>query len=341
MTRLKLYMINALKSNNQGREVFMDILTKKILEGDVRSASRLIRNLEDGIDDARQAIKNIFPYTGKAHIVGLTGSPGVGKSTLTSELITAYRKKEANIGVLAVDPTSPFSGGALLGDRIRMQQHVEDPKVFVRSLATRGAMGGLSKALGDAVHVMDAMGKDSIIIETVGTGQQEVEIMNYAHTVIVVLVPGMGDEIQAFKAGIIEIGDIFVINKANREGSNKLYGEIARMLDMTPSLPGGWRSPIMKVENILDPPKFTKDVEKVVEMIDAHRRHLIDHHIMGDRLRRKVIHELNEALRLAIFEPVLNKLVKDGRFEDMVDRVINKESDPFTLAEEVASSFFS
>lgn len=302
----------------------------------MRSASRIIRNLEDGVNNTKQIIKHIFPYTGKAHIVGLTGSPGAGKSTLTDQLIEVYRKKDKSVGVLAVDPTSPFTGGALLGDRIRMQRHAEDPGVFVRSLATRGALGGLSKAVGDAVHVMDVMGKDVIIIETVGTGQQEVEIINHAHTVIVVLVPGMGDEIQVNKAGIIEIGDIFVINKADREGARKLYKEMISMLDTAHSFPSGWRPPVLMVDSVFEPPKFTKDVENVAEAIDNHYQHLTNNNFLGERERRKVMHEMNEALREAILEPVLNKLIAEGEFESMMDKLLKKESDPYTLAEEVA-----
>lgn len=317
-------------------------LEKKLMEGDVRSASRLIRNLEDGVADAKNVIKHIFPHTGKAHIVGLTGSPGAGKSTITDELIAAYRKNDdKSIGVLAIDPTSPFTGGAILGDRIRMQRHAEDPRVFVRSLATRGALGGLSKAVGDAVHIMDVMGKDLIIVETVGTGQQEVEIINHAHTVIVVLVPGMGDEIQAIKAGIMEIADIFVINKADRDGAGKLYKEVMSMLDMAPGFPGGWRPPILLLESVFEPPKFAKEVEKVAEAIEAHYQHLIEHNILGDRVRRKALHEMNEALRQAILEPVLSKLVADGEFDRMVEKLLCKESDPYTLAEEVAEKYLA
>ena len=316
-------------------------ITKKVMEGDVRSASRLIRNLEDGIADAKQVIKHIFPFTGKAHIVGLTGSPGAGKSTLTDELIYYFRKKDKSLGVLAIDPTSPFTGGALLGDRIRMQRHAEDPRVFVRSLATRGALGGLSKAVGDAVHIMDVMGKDIIIVETVGTGQQEVEIINHAHTVIVVLVPGMGDEIQAIKAGIMEIGDIFVINKADREGAGKLFRELMSMLDMAPGFPGGWRPPVLLVESVFDPPKFSKDVEKLAEAVEAHYHHLVANNILGDRVRRKAVHEMNEALREAILEPVLRRLIGDGELDRMVEKLLNKESDPYSLADEVARRYLS
>ena len=197
----------------------MEELGERVMAGDVRAASHLIRNIEDNIPGTSRAIKHIFPHTGKAHVVGFTGAPGAGKSTLIDELITAARKKNETVGVLAVDPTSPFTGGALLGDRIRMLRHAEDAGVFIRSLATRGAMGGLANGVGDAIHVLDVMGKNLIVVETVGAGQQEVDIINHAHTVIVVLVPGMGDEIQVIKAGLMEIADIFVINKANREGA--------------------------------------------------------------------------------------------------------------------------
>jgi LAO/AO transport system kinase len=176
---------------------------KKICAGDVRAATRLIRDLEDKLPQARPRLKKLFPHTGKSFIIGITGAPGSGKSTLTDALIAEMRKQNKTVGVLAIDPTSPFSGGAILGDRVRMLRHAEDEGVFVRSLATRGALGGLSQAAGDAIHVLEAMGKDVIIVETVGIGQQEIDIVNHAHSVVVVLVPGMGDEIQTMKAGIM------------------------------------------------------------------------------------------------------------------------------------------
>ena len=310
--------------------------TDKIRAGDVREASRLIRNIEDSVPEAKSAIKHIYPFTGKAQVIGITGSPGAGKSTLVDGLIECFRKKGKTVGVLAVDPTSPFTGGAILGDRIRMQRHAEDAGVFVRSLATRGALGGLSKAVGDAIHVMDAMGKDVILVETVGSGQQEVEIINHAHTVLVVLIPGMGDEIQAIKAGIMEIADVFVINKADREGSGKLQREIMAMLDMSPIPAGGWRPPIVKIGNAFDPVEFEKGLEELATKILDHREYLINHNLLGDRIRRKRTHELNEALREAILEPVLNILVSSGELDRMLDRLQKKEVDPYTLAEEVA-----
>ncbi|HYA15410.1 MAG TPA: methylmalonyl Co-A mutase-associated GTPase MeaB [Syntrophales bacterium] len=316
----------------------MDI-DKKIKAGDIRAASRLIRDIEDNIPEAKSTIKHIFPYTGNAQVVGITGSPGAGKSTIIDGLIETSRKKERTVGVLAVDPTSPFTGGATLGDRIRMQRHAEDPGVFIRSLATRGSLGGLSKAVGDAIHVMDAMGKDVILVETVGTGQQEVEIINYAHTVLVVLVPGMGDEIQAIKAGIMEIADIFVINKSDREGSGKLQRELMAMIEMSPIPPGSWRPPIQTIGNSFKPDDFQADIEKLADKVLEHYDFLVKNDLIGDRIRRKTMHELNEALRSNILEPVLKILVSTGELDRMIERLLTKESDPCTLAEEVARKY--
>ena len=315
--------------------------TKKIQGGDVRAASRLIRNLEDRIPEAKTTIKHLFPFTGKAHVIGITGSPGAGKSTLTDGLIDCFRKKGKTVGVLAVDPTSPFTGGAILGDRIRMQRHAEDPGVFVRSLATRGALGGLAKAVGDAIHVMDVLGKDIIIVETVGTGQQEVDIINHSHTVLVVLVPGMGDEIQAIKAGILEIADVFVVNKADRDGSSKLSRELMAMLDMAPpsAFQGGWRPSIMRVENAFEPAGFGKALDDITTKIEEHYQHLVDKDLIGSRMRRKATVELNEAIRASILEPVLLKLLSSGQMEGLIEKVMKKEVDPYTVAEDIAKRY--
>ncbi|HEX7504969.1 MAG TPA: methylmalonyl Co-A mutase-associated GTPase MeaB [Syntrophales bacterium] len=316
-------------------------ITKKIQGGDIRAASRLIRNLEDRMPEAKLTIKHLFPLTGRAHVIGITGSPGAGKSTLTDGLIDCFRKKGKTVGVLAVDPTSPFTGGAILGDRIRMQRHAEDPGVFVRSLATRGALGGLAKAVGDAIHVMDVLGKDIIIVETVGTGQQEVDIINHSHTVLVVLVPGMGDEIQAIKAGILEIADIFVVNKADRDGSSKLARELMAMLDMAPpsAFQGGWRPPIMRVENAFQPEGFGKALDDITNKIEEHYKHLVDKDILGSRMRRKATVELNEAIRASILEPVLLKLLGSGQMEGFIEKVMKKEVDPYTIAEDIAKRY--
>lgn len=316
-------------------------IVKKVRDGDVRTVSRIIRRLEDQIPEARETIKKIFPHTGKAHVIGFTGSPGAGKSTIIDAMIAEFRKRGKTVGVLLVDPSSPFTGGAILGDRIRMQRHSTDPGVFVRSLATRGALGGLSKAVGDAIHILDAMGKDYVIVETVGTGQQEVEIINHTHTVIVVMIPGMGDEIQAIKAGILEIADVFVINKADRDGAGKLYRELMYMLNMADGFPGGWRPPIVRAENMFDAESFGRSLEELTNAINEHYQNLVDQDLLGDRVKRKTMIELNEALHSAILDPVLTALVESGEMDSMADKLLKKETDPYTLAEKVAKQYVS
>lgn len=222
----------------------------KILEGDVRAAARLMRDIEDEAPHAIEDLKSLYPHTGRAYIIGVTGAPGVGKSTLVDTLISSFRKEAMTIGVIAIDPTSPFTGGALLGDRIRMQSHSTDQGVFIRSVATRGWAGGLSKSTLNLIHIMDALKKDIILVETVGTGQAEVDIVSAADTSILVLIPGMGDAIQMMKAGILEGTDIFVINKIDRDSADDVKMQLEVMLGMKDGLSDGWRPPIVLTEAI-------------------------------------------------------------------------------------------
>lgn len=312
---------------------------KKICAGDVRSASRLIRDLEDKRPEARPRLKELFTHTGKSFIIGITGAPGAGKSTLTDALIGEFRKHQKTVGVLAVDPTSPFTGGAILGDRIRMLRHAEDEGVFVRSLATRGALGGLSQAAGDAIHVMEAMGKDIIIVETVGIGQQELDIIHHAHTVIVVLVPGMGDEIQTMKAGIMEIADVFAINKADRPGAKQLQTELASLLNITPVSEGGWRPPIVSIGNLYEPAGFAEKTAELASKVSQHHAHLVVTGHLAARMERKALMEITDALRACILEPVLVRLIESGELADIARRVGNRETDPYSEAEAVAKRF--
>lgn len=321
----------------------MEDLSKRVLAGEIRAASRLIRNLEDQIPNTYLAMREIFTAASNSHVIGLTGAPGSGKSTLTDELIAAYRKDNKTIGVLAVDPTSPFSGGAILGDRIRMLRHSEDEAVFVRSMATKGSLGGLSKAVGEGIHVMEALKKDKIIVETCGVGQQEVDIINHAHTVVVVLVPGMGDEIQAIKAGLMEIADIFVINKADRDGSAKLYRELLNIVAMSKkngsNATNDWTIPILQVGNVLQAKEFAQSVELLSAKIEEHYQYLVASNLLAERQRRKAAAELNEALWANIFQPVLNELNEHGQMEKMIDQLVTRENDPYTLAEAVAKRY--
>ena len=316
----------------------MDI-TKKICAGDVRCASRLIRDLEDKKPQARPRIKKLFQYTGKSFIIGITGSPGAGKSTLTDALIGEFRKHKKTVGVLAVDPTSPFSGGAILGDRVRMLRHAEDEDVFIRSLATRGALGGLSQAVGDAIHVMEAMGKDVIIVETVGIGQQELDIMHHAHSVVVVLVPGMGDEIQAMKAGIMEIADVFAVNKADRPGAQQLQTELTSLLNASPLPSGAWRPPIVSIGNLYETESFAEKTAELMQAISDHHAHLLVSGQLSERMERKALMEISDAIKSALLEPVMGHLIASGELRSIAQRIKNREADPYTEAESIVHRF--
>jgi len=316
----------------------MDIV-EKVRQGDVRAVARLIRSVEDRVPQAREAMKELYLLTGNAFVIGLTGAPGAGKSTLTDSLIAAFRQQGKGVGVLAVDPTSPFSGGAILGDRVRMQRHAEDPGVYIRSLATRGALGGLCAAVDDAVHILDAMGKEVIIVETVGTGQSEVDIMNNAHSVALVLTPGMGDEVQTMKAGIMEIADLFVINKSDLPGGQKLYQELLRVLQMTESFQSGWKPPVVMVQNIADPQAFARKVEELRDAFWEHREVLISQDILKAREKRKIAVQFSNSLKEAILDPVIEDLTQSGRLDAFLERLVAKQADPYTLAEALAGEF--
>jgi len=318
----------------------MDSIIKKICEGDVRSASRLIRDIEDKLPSAKAKIKKLYAHTGKSFIIGITGAPGAGKSTLTDALITELRKQHKTVGILAVDPTSPFTGGAILGDRIRMQRHAEDSGVFIRSLATRGALGGLSTAAGNAIHVMEAMGKDIIIVETVGIGQQEIDIVNHAHSIVVVLVPGMGDEIQTMKAGLMEIADVFVVNKANRTGAKQLQMELASMLNLSPKTADGWKPPIVMIGDAFDPTAFAEDTAQLAKKIGAHHIYLQQSGKFNERMHRKAMAEIKDALSSCLLEPVLHSVIKSGELEKYSEDIKNRKADPYSVAEEITDKFF-
>lgn len=306
----------------------------------MRSASRLIRDIEDKLPDVKSKIKKLYAHTGKSFIIGITGAPGAGKSTLTDALITQFRRQNKTVGVLAVDPTSPFTGGAILGDRIRMQKHAEDAGVFVRSLATRGALGGLSQAAGNAIHVMEAMGKDIILVETVGIGQQEIDIINHAHTVAVVLVPGMGDEIQTMKAGLMEIADIFVINKANRAGAKQLQMELDTMLSLSDKAADGWKPPVVLVGDAFDPQSFAEDTAALAQKIEEHHRYLQQSGMLTERMHRKALAEIHEALKSCLLEPIIESLTTSGDMKRFAEKIKTRKADPYTVAEEIAQRFF-
>jgi len=302
-------------------------LAEAILRGEVRAAARLMRDIDDEIPSAREELKALFPHTGRAHIIGITGSPGTGKSTLVDHIIQCLRQRQRTVGVVAVDPTSPFTGGAILGDRVRMQRHSTDEGVFIRSLATRGHLGGLSRSTHDIVDVMDAMGKDVVLVETVGVGQDEVEIVRLAHTNIVVLIPGMGDEIQAIKAGILEVGDIFVVNKADRDGADKTVREIEIMLEMNQYGPEDWRPVVVKTEAI-----HHRGLEELVDQVERHRTFLGDR-LWSKRQVNRIQGKFMEILRDLLYQEGMARLEKSGLWTDLLEGLAARSTDPYSAAE--------
>ncbi len=305
-------------------------LAKRILEGDIRAASRLMRDIDDQIPGATEVLKELYPKAGKAHTIGITGPPGSGKSTLVDKMVEIFRKEGKSVGIVAVDPTSPFTGGAILGDRIRMQRHATDEGVFIRSLATRGWLGGLSRSTQDIVNVMDAMGKDLVLVETVGVGQDEVEIVNMAHTSIVVLVPGMGDDIQAIKAGIIEIGDLFVINKSDLAGADKMEVDLRMALEMGRKREDGWDPPIFRTEATLG-----KGIFELVYGIYRHKQALEQNPASEKKLRERTKKTLLEILKTEITAYLIEKMEKEGQWETLLDDLMKRRIDPYSVAQKV------
>jgi LAO/AO transport system kinase len=308
-------------------------LVEQARQGRPRAVARLISLVEGASPQLRDVMAALAPLTGGAYVVGLTGSPGVGKSTSTSALVSAYRRAGKRVGVLAVDPSSPFSGGALLGDRVRMSDHASDPGVFIRSMATRGHLGGLAWAAPQAIRVLDAAGCDIVLVETVGVGQSEVEIAAQADTCVVLLAPGMGDGIQAAKAGILEIGDLYVVNKADRDGADSTARELNHMLALGESrAPGDWRPPIVKTVA-----SRSEGIDEVVASLEKHRAWMEEHDVLAARRRRRAALEVEHIAVTALRERI-GDLHGDRRLDALADRIMGGELDPYAAADELIAS---
>lgn len=309
----------------------MEKYVQGVLAGDKRSAAKIITLVENDGPEKKKVLSQLHPHTGKAYIIGVTGSPGAGKSSLTDSLTKEIRKQGLTVGIVAVDPSSPFTGGALLGDRIRMQDHALDKGVFIRSMGTRGSLGGLARATKEVVRVLDAYGSNVIIVETVGVGQSELDIMDVADTTLVVLTPGAGDHVQTIKAGIMEIADIFVVNKADLDGAEKVKTEVEGMLDLT-CHGNGWRPPVLLTITRTD-----QGIAELVDAINRHKAHLestgLFQQARKERLRTEVLEVVEHVLRERI-----NKSVEASQeIAKLVAKVEQREMDPYVAAEEIIS----
>jgi LAO/AO transport system kinase len=303
----------------------VEAMVRGVLDGDRRAVARAISLVEDGDPGLPELSRGIYPSTGRAWTVGLTGSPGVGKSSLGAELVAAARERDRTVAVLAIDPTSPFTGGALLGDRLRMQSHATDPGVFIRSMATRGHLGGLALAAPEAVRVLDAGGSDLVIVETVGVGQAEVEIATAADTTLVVVSPGWGDAVQASKAGILEIADVFVVNKADRDGAGETVRDLEAMLKLGPELV--WTPPVVKTST-----QTHEGIADLWEAIESHRKHLESTGGLAERRRARLLHEV-EAMVAERLRARAASLLEAGALESLAEDLVERRIDPYGAAD--------
>ena len=303
-------------------------LVERALEGERRSIARLISLVEDGTPELSQIMTMLHPHTGDAYSIGITGAPGAGKSTLTERLVARARQDDNKVGVLAIDPSSPFSGGALLGDRVRMQTHATDPEVFIRSMATRGHLGGLSLATPEAIRVLDAVGNDVIVIETVGVGQAEVEITDACDTTLVVVNPGWGDAVQAAKAGLMEIADVFVVNKADRAGTRESVREIKQMLDMSEA---EWKPDIVETVAVKG-----EGIDELWAAIEKHRAYQEEKGRLGERRRRRIHREIREIVAQRFRQRVERE--KATELDELTDKVVARELDPYTAADRLIAT---
>lgn len=306
----------------------MEKMINKALTGDTRAIARVISLVEMGDSVSMEVMKRIYPHTGRAHVIGLTGSPGAGKSTLAGRLVAALRRAGKSVGVIAIDPSSPYTGGAILGDRLRMQDNALDPGVFIRSMGSRGYLGGVSRATHEASLILDACGKDVVIIETVGVGQSEIDIVRIADTVCLILVPGMGDDVQIMKAGIMEIADVFIVNKADREGASKVANDVRSALELAGAKP--WKPPVQLVSA-----ERGEGIEEALEAIGQHTDFLNKSEEGQNRRRARIGSEVEGILRREISRKVEG--LWEARREGTLASLMSRSTDPYTVSGEILS----
>jgi LAO/AO transport system kinase len=309
-------------------------LAERVLAGDTRAAARLMRDLDDRLPQATAELRALYPHTGRAFVLGVTGNPGAGKSTVVDALIERYRAAGKKVGVVAVDPTSPFSGGAILGDRIRMQRHATDDGVFIRSLATRGHMGGLSRSTSDVVAVLDAMGFDLVLVETVGVGQDEIDVVSAAHTSVVVTVPGLGDDIQAIKAGILEIADVLVVNKADREGADRTVRDLTQMLELRAG------SHDKRIEIVKTVATQGAGIDDLIGAIDRHRQAQVGEVGLA-RARARARRRLLDLVQGRLADETAQALEAMGGLDALADEIVARKQDPYAAADRVVAALLA
>jgi LAO/AO transport system kinase len=302
-----------------------------VRNGDARALARAITAVENRAADSRELLKALFPFTGHAHVIGLTGAPGAGKSTLVDQLAREYRNQQKTVGIVAVDPTSPYTGGAILGDRIRMGSHHADPGIYIRSMATRGSLGGLASTTADVVSVLDASGRDMVLIETVGVGQDEIDIVRLAEVTVVILVPGMGDDVQTIKAGIMEIADVFVINKSDREGAERVEREIRAMQSLAPRN-DRWTPPIVKTVA-----SEAKGVAELATAIAQYQGFMVKNHLTEQKVAQNWRERLIVMLRDSLLDRLMREELHEGAVMRYADEIAAHQRDPYSLVEELVA----
>ncbi|MGD8226595.1 MAG: methylmalonyl Co-A mutase-associated GTPase MeaB [Desulfobacteraceae bacterium] len=317
----------------------MEEIVKKLLSGDRRSAARLITMVENEMEGRREVMKQIYPHTGNAMIVGVTGSGGAGKSTVIDHLIRKFREQGKAVGVVVVDPSSPFSGGAFLGDRIRLQSHSQDNGVYIRSMASRGYLGGLSRATHDVIRILEAMGNDVVIVETLGAGQDEIDVIQISQTCLLVLTPDMGDDIQTMKAGIMEIADIIVLNKADLEGANNCLRHLQGTLSFTPFEKGEWVPRVVPTVCVASKPENIQGLDQLMSAIAEHQEYLYQTRAIDQVKFERVEHELGLIFRDELEKLIFKGLKGTGRKKEYIDSIIKQRNDPYSVVKEVFETY--